>query len=70
MARSVNVKIILSLCVFLQVPEGEEQPSSGVDLFISTERIKIVSSENKVNSLFETLLNHFSKKEFNFFCLY
>ena len=33
---------------FSQVPEGEEQPSSDVDLFISTERIKIVSSDNKV----------------------
>ncbi|CAB4022683.1 Amyloid beta A4 precursor -binding family A member 1, partial, partial [Paramuricea clavata] len=31
----------------IKVPEGEEQPSSDVDLFISTERIKIVSSENK-----------------------
>jgi len=33
---------------FWQVPEGEEQPTTDIDLFISTERLKIVNSSTKV----------------------
>jgi len=30
------------------VPEGEDQPTTDVDLFISTERLKVVNSGTKV----------------------
>ncbi|EDO37650.1 predicted protein, partial [Nematostella vectensis] len=30
-----------------QVPEGEDQPTTDVDIFISTERIKVVNSQSK-----------------------
>lgn len=30
------------------MPEGEDQPTTDVDLFISTERLKVVNSGTKV----------------------
>jgi hypothetical protein len=40
-----------------QVPEGEDQPTTDVDLFISTERIKVVNSINKVTINIQTEKN-------------
>ncbi|KAK2567271.1 Amyloid-beta A4 precursor protein-binding family A member 2 [Acropora cervicornis] len=37
----------------IKVPEGEEQPTTDIDLFISTERLKIVNSSTK-----EVMLDH------------
>lgn len=37
----------------IKVPEGEEQPTTDIDLFISTERLKVVNSSTK-----EVMLDH------------
>ena len=39
---------LLILFIVRQVPEGEDQPTTDVDLFISTERLKVVNSGTKV----------------------
>ena len=33
------------------MPEGEDQPTTDVDLFISTERLKVVNSTTKVSAV-------------------
>ncbi|XP_032233970.1 uncharacterized protein LOC5509154 isoform X2 [Nematostella vectensis] len=37
----------------IKVPEGEDQPTTDVDIFISTERIKVVNSQSK-----EVMMDH------------
>lgn len=42
-----------------QVPEGEDQPTTDVDLFISTERLKVVNTSTKVSAVSRSVtLNH------------
>ena len=42
-----------------QVPEGEDQPTTDVDLFISTERLKVVNTSTKVSAVTRRItLNH------------
>lgn len=36
-------------CVFPQAPDGESQPSTEVDLFISTEKIMVLNTDLKVS---------------------
>lgn len=39
---------ILHLCYMLQAPEGENQPSTDVDLFVSTEKIMVLNTDLQV----------------------
>lgn len=51
---------------FIQAPEGESQPMTEVDLFISTQRIKVLSADTQVclTNCSENLLDPFTA-----FCL-
>ena len=40
-----------------QAPEGESQPSTEVDLFISTEKIMVLNTDLKVINLFKPFTN-------------
>jgi len=44
-----NVVQNLKLLFGLQAPEGETQPSTEVDLFISTEKIMVLNTDLKVS---------------------
>lgn len=44
------MKLYLSVCFLLQAPEGETQPSTEVDLFISTEKIMVLNTDLKVSN--------------------
>ena len=35
---------------FLQAPEGENQPSTAVDLFVSTEKIMVLNTDLQVRT--------------------
>lgn len=41
------------LFFFSQAPDGESQPSTEVDLFISTEKIMVLNTDLKVNLKFK-----------------
>lgn len=43
----IGAALIQSLCLF-QAPEGESQPMTEVDLFISTQRIKVLTADTQV----------------------
>ncbi|XP_031572574.1 uncharacterized protein LOC116306634 isoform X2 [Actinia tenebrosa] len=51
--RSVRMQQAQEAVGRIKVPEGEDQPTTDVDLFISTERIKVVNSINK-----EIMMDH------------
>lgn len=56
----MNVCLILlcdcgCVCVCVQASEGEPQPMTEVDLFISTQRIKVLNADSQV--LIHTVLN-------------
>ena len=36
-------------CFVLQAPEGESQPMTEVDLFVSTQRIKVLTADTQVS---------------------
>ena len=38
------------MCFLPQAPEGENQPSTEVDLFISTEKIMVLNTDLKVSA--------------------
>ena len=38
----------MAILLFVQAPEGENQPSTEVDLFISTEKIMVLNTDLKV----------------------
>lgn len=48
------VLIPVCCCVF-QAPEGESQPMTEVDLFISTKRIKVLTADTQVFFTFQAL---------------
>lgn len=37
-----------SVCAFLQAPDGESQPTTDVDLFVSTEKLLVLNTNLKV----------------------
>ncbi len=39
------------MCVCVQASEGEPQPMTEVDLFISTQRIKVLNADSQVHTL-------------------
>uniref|UniRef100_A0A4W5KB14 PID domain-containing protein n=1 Tax=Hucho hucho TaxID=62062 RepID=A0A4W5KB14_9TELE len=43
----------ICVCVSKQTPEGEAQPMTEVDLFISTQRIKVLNADSQ-----ETMMDH------------
>lgn len=48
--------INIALLHFFQAPEGESQPMTEVDLFISTQRIKVLSADTQVLHLYIYIL--------------
>lgn len=60
-----NIALWMWLCICVQAPEGEPQPMTEVDLFISTQRIKVLNADSQVLTLIEAQHTYKVSEEHN-----